>query len=174
MQANGWSSQEATASYLANEIRERVRVLPRHDPVTGLALVNNVLVGLGREINEVTVNDLDDVDDYMGLTFGAGGNFDGPVDAFGRVIQEVDENGLVRLDSEGNPVALRGWTQSVTVEKVDPFNFSSALPWTATTVNGVARGVDQFPLRVTVTVSYQGPLEATPTAVTQLSWIVPR
>jgi type II secretory pathway pseudopilin PulG len=175
MQANGWSSQEATASYLANELRERIRLLPRHDPVTGLSIQNNVLVGLGREANEVTVNDLDDVDDYGGLTFGAGGNFDGPIDAFGRVIQEIDENGLVRVDGGGNPIALRGWTQSVAVEKVDPFNFSSAAPWTATqSANGVARAVDQFPLRVTVTVSYQGPLDPAPTPVTQVSWIVPR
>jgi hypothetical protein len=63
----------------------------------------------------------------------------------------------------------------VAVEKVDPFNFSSAAPWTATqSANGVARAVDQFPLRVTVTVSYQGPLDPAPTPVTQVSWIVPR
>jgi hypothetical protein len=177
MQANGWSSQEATAGYLANELRERMRVLPRHDPVTGLALINNVLTGLGRENNEVTVTDLDDVDDYLGLTFGTGGNFDGPIDAFGRVIQEVDENGLVRLDGEGRPVPLRGWTQSVAVQKVNPFDFATPVDWSAVeNPDGEfrGRGVDQYPLRVTVTVSYQGPLEPAPTPVTQVSWIVPR
>src|SRR4051812_36297452 len=56
IQSNGWSSHEATATYLANEIRERMRSLPRHDPVTGLALVTvngtPTLQGLGRESNE--------------------------------------------------------------------------------------------------------------------------
>jgi len=33
---NTWSSQAATATLLAGEIRERTRRLPRHDPVTGL------------------------------------------------------------------------------------------------------------------------------------------
>src|SRR4051812_34460639 len=59
--SNGWSSHEATATYLAGEIRERMRTLPRHDPVTGLSLVmvNGVptLQGLGREPAEITVND---------------------------------------------------------------------------------------------------------------------
>ncbi|MDX2115443.1 MAG: hypothetical protein SFZ24_07450, partial [Planctomycetota bacterium] len=31
---NDWSTSSATGTYLANELRERMRVLPRHDPVT--------------------------------------------------------------------------------------------------------------------------------------------
>src|SRR5205085_2463013 len=38
MKSNDWSTQAATATYLANEIREMTRKLPRHDPVTGLTL----------------------------------------------------------------------------------------------------------------------------------------
>jgi hypothetical protein len=33
--------------------------------------------------------------------------------------------------------------------------------------------VDQFPVRVTVSVSYQGPLDSRPTVITTMSWIVP-
>ena len=33
---NNWSSHAATGAYLANEVRELARRLPRHDPVTGL------------------------------------------------------------------------------------------------------------------------------------------
>ena len=31
--SNAWSTQTATANYLANEIREMTRRLPKHDPV---------------------------------------------------------------------------------------------------------------------------------------------
>jgi hypothetical protein len=176
IQANGWSSQEATGSYLANEIRERMRTLPRHDPVTGLTVVNGVVQGLGREPNEVTVNDLDDVDDYNGLVFGAGGNFDGPIDAFGRVIPEVDADGIVKVDGEGRPIPLQGWSQSVLVQKVEPFSYATVAAWNASQAASGSfpgRAADRYPLRVTVTVSYQGPLQAQPTVVTSMSWIVP-
>ena len=36
MTANAWSSQSATGTYLANEIREMMEPLSRHDPVTGI------------------------------------------------------------------------------------------------------------------------------------------
>src|SRR5947207_15139388 len=45
---NSWSSHEATATYLANEIRERMRSLPLHDPISGLTVVNGQAVGWGR------------------------------------------------------------------------------------------------------------------------------
>jgi hypothetical protein len=180
IQSNGWSSHEATATYLANEIRERMRSLPRHDPVTGLSLVTvngtPTLQGLGREANEVTVNDFDDVDDYGGITFGRGGNFDGPIDAFGRIIAQTDADGNPLTGTDGRPLPLQGWSQSVLVQKMDPFNFSTVLPWTATdAANGAypGRTVDQYPLRVTVTVFYQGDFDATPQSVTSMSWIVP-
>jgi hypothetical protein len=178
--SNGWSSHEATATYLASEIRERMRNLSRHDPVTGLAILNvngtPTLVGLGREYPEVTVTDFDDVDDYGGITFGRGGNFDGPIDAFGRIIGQTDGNGVPLLGPDGRPLPLQGWSQSVLVQKLDPFNYASVLDWTATApANGTFAGrtVDRYPLRVTVTVFYQGEFDATPQPVTSMSWVVP-
>lgn len=176
LRSNAWSSHEATATYLANELRERMRGLPRHDPVTGLKLIPSgsgppTAQGVGPESGEVTIADFDDIDDYNGAKFGNGGNFDGPVDAFGRVIPDVDFNGSVRLDSStGQPMSLQGWSQLVLVEKVNPFDFSTALGWADT---DAIRAVDQFPLRVTVTVSYQDPLSTTPEEVARVSWIVP-
>lgn len=175
--SNTWSSHEATATYLANEIRERMRNLPRHDPVSGLTLVNGVVQGLGREPGEVTVLDFDDIDDYDGVTFGAGGNFDGPIDAFGTIIHDVDANGLVRVDPEsGQPLSLAGWSQSVSVEKVNPYDYSTTLPWNhedAPNPPFPGRTVGQFPVRVTVTILYQGPLAPQPDVVTTMTWIVP-
>ena len=83
---NDWSTSAATANYLANEIRERMHALPRHDPVTGLYTdSNNILHGWGRETGEVAVTDLDDADDYDGLSFGEGDTFPGPIDSRGNV-----------------------------------------------------------------------------------------
>ncbi len=181
VKSNAWSSHEATATYLANEIRERMRNLPRHDPVSGLTLGTNssgqpIAIGVGREPGETTVLDFDDVDDYDGVEFGGNGNFDGPIDAFGTVIPDVDENGVTRIDpNTGQPMALQGWSQAVRVEKVDPYNFSTVRPWAYTEAPSGSfpgRAVDQYPLRVTVTVSYQGPLDPQPETVTTMSWIV--
>ncbi len=100
VQNNSWSSHTATATLLANELRERMRRLPRHDPVTGLYLetqgTGSVVRGWGLEAGEITVDDFDDVDDYEDLRFGADGDLPGPIDAFGDVIAE--------LDADGNPV----------------------------------------------------------------------
>ena len=179
LRANAWSSHEATATYLANELRERMRALPRHDPVTGLKVVTGgsgppIAQGVGPESGEVSVTDYDDIDDYNGAKFGNGGNFDGPIDAFGRVIPDVDFNGLVRNDpSTGQPMALQGWSQEVTVEKVDPYNFAQARGWEYAWAGPPAIPVDRFPLRVTISVRYQAPLSTVEEVVTQVSWIVP-
>jgi hypothetical protein len=179
--SNSWSSHEATGTYLANEIRERMRNLPRHDPVTGLSLGTNgagqvIAVGVGREPGESTVLDFDDVDDYDGVEFGGNGNFDGPIDAFGTVVPDVDANGVTRTDPQtGQPLALQGWSQAVRVEKVDPYDFSTVRPWAYTEAASGSfpgRAVDRYPLRVTVTVYYQGPLDAQAEVVTTMSWIV--
>lgn len=176
IRSNRWSSHEATATYLASEIRERLRTLPRHDPVTGLTLGGGgVVVGLGPEAGEVTPDDFDDVDDYNTVLFGVGGTFDGPIDSFGDVIPEIDPNGAVVM-SAGVPVSLIGWSQYVLVEKVSPTDFSNVRPWnevTAASGSFPGRTVDQYPLRVTVTVFYQGPYDAAPQAVTSMSWVVP-
>lgn len=176
IRSNRWSSHEATATYLANEIRERLRTLPRHDPVTGLSLGGGgVVVGLGPEAGEVTPDDFDDVDDYNTVLFGVGGTFNGPIDAFGEVIPEVDASGAVVM-SGGSPVSLIGWSQYVLVEKVSPTDFSNVRPWNETqnpSGSFPGRTVDQYPLRVTVTVFYQGPYDPAPQPVTSMSWVVP-
>jgi hypothetical protein len=174
--SNAWSSQAATATFLANEIREMTRKLPRHDPVTGLYLNGSVLVGWGRETGEAVVTDLDDIDDFDGLVFGATGNMAGPVNLFGEVIPEVDLQGAVVRDSSGAAIPMRGWTQAVTVRKINPSNPSQSVTtntFVAASGTNPGRPVDKYPLKVTVVVSYQGPMDASPREITRVSWIAP-
>lgn len=174
--SNAWSSQAATATFLANEIREMTRKLPRHDPVTGLYLNGSTLVGWGRETGEVAVTDLDDIDDFDGLVFGATGNMPGPVNLFGEVISEVDLQGAVVRDSSGAVVPMRGWTQAVTVRKLNPANAAQSVntnTFVAASGSNPGRPVDKYPLKVTVVVSYQGPMDASPREITRVSWIAP-
>lgn len=187
--ANTWSSHAATGTFLANEVREMTRRYSKHDPVTGLSMINiggaDELVGWGFEAGEITVADFDDIDDFDGMSFRFDGtaasqnedgvfiiddnDLPGPIDAFGLVIENLDG-----ADLDGEP--SWGWSQFVTVEKVDPFDYTIvydpdfSLP-PAGTFPGLR--VDQFPLRVTVTVEYQGPLDAEPAEVSRVSWIVP-
>jgi prepilin-type N-terminal cleavage/methylation domain-containing protein len=178
-QSNNWSSQAATGMLLANEVREMTRRLPRHDPVTGLWVSGTgagaVLNGWGRESGEVAVTDIDDMDDLDGVTFGSGGTFAGPIDAFGAVVPETDLNGGIVL-SGGVPVPLTGWRQVVTVTKVDPFNFATtrapgySQPATAQLP---LMDVDDFPLRITVVVTYTAPGATQPLEVTRVTWIAP-
>jgi hypothetical protein len=177
--SNNWSSQAATGMLLANEVREFSRRLPRHDPVTGLYLTGSgasiVLNGWGREANETTVSDIDDLDDLDGMKFGMGGNYAGPIDAFGNVIPQIGPDGTIQLDANGHPLAMVGWSQRCVVEKVDVYNYNTVrdhayqqiatpqLPFIA---------VDQFPLRVTVIVEYQDPASTQPTEITRLTWVV--
>ncbi len=179
--SNNWSSHAATGMLLANEIREFTRRLPRHDPVTGLSLVtltggSVTAQGWGRESGETTVLDIDDLDDLDNTTFGAGGNFPGPIDAFGDIVQEIGLDGQVITDREGHAQALEGWRQRVIVTKVDPYNFSTARAASyeqAATSQLPAIRVNQFPLRITVIVEYQGPLDTQPEEVTRTTWVVP-
>lgn len=174
--SNSWSTQAATATFLANEVREMTRRLPRHDPVTGLFITNGQLVGWGLESGEVTAQDLDDLDDLDDLRFGLDGDLAGPIDAFGDPIPAVDENGEALRDDEGNLVPMRGWSQTVHVEKLNPDNNAEVVDNEATVApqNGApGRTVDKFPLRVTVVVEYQGPYDARPREMTRVMWIVP-
>lgn len=175
-QSNNWSSQTATGMYLANEIREMTRQVARHDRVTGLTLNGGAVVGWGPETGEVAVDDIDDLDDLDGLTFGDGGVFAGPVDAFGAVIPEISLDGTIITDGGGAPVPLRGWTQRVLVEKVDPYNFSTTradnYQQTATSQLPLIT-VDSFPLRVTVIVEYTELNSTQATEITRTTWIVP-
>jgi prepilin-type N-terminal cleavage/methylation domain-containing protein len=174
--SNNWSSRAATGVLLANEIREMTRRLPRHDPVTGLALVtqggNTVLQGWGRETGETAIDDIDDLDDLDGVVFGDGGTFVGPVDAFGFIIPAVDNNGVPLPNDQ----PLVGWTQRVAVEKVDPYNYSLVRAdayYQAASAQLPLIPVDKFPLRVTVIVEYTEPDTTQTTEVTRMTWIVP-
>lgn len=183
VQNNSWSSHTATATLLANEIRERMRRLPRHDPVTGLYVDTSgtggagaTLYGWGLEGGEITVEDFDDVDDYNDIRFGADGDLPGPIDAFGNVITALSADGEPVLDEEGEPVPLAGWSQTVIVEKVDPFNYGTVRePAYAEAAAGAfpGRPVDKFPLRVTVIVEYQGPYDTEPREIAKTFWISP-
>jgi prepilin-type N-terminal cleavage/methylation domain-containing protein len=102
----------------------------------------------GAEANEGTIDDFDDVDDFdgngAGLIFSAElGN--GPINAQRQIIPNMD-----------------GWAQTVEVVNVDPFDITDVQPDGSTTM-----------LRVTVTVSYQGPVDDAPQEVTTVSWITP-
>lgn len=178
---NSWSSQTATGTLLANEIRELSRNMSRHDPVSGLWLDASggapVVRGWGPEAGETTADFFDDLDDLDGREFGAGGDMDGPINAFGEIVPTIDGDGNVVLDDEDNIVPLQGWTQRVAVEKVDPFDWTLVRQQSYEQAPDGAftgRKVDQFPLRVTVIVSYQGPFDAQATEVTRLVWVVPR
>jgi hypothetical protein len=186
--SNDWSTHAATGTYLANEIRELTRKLPNHDPVTGLYFTTQgqtqILHGWGPEAGETTVGDFNDLDDFDGITFSnsgtatlTDGNLTGPIDAFGNVIPDILTNGTIRLDSQGEPMPLQGWSQSIRVEKLDPFNTSTVRPHSyvlpPVPPNFAGLDVDRFPLRVTVTVRYQGPHDSVPQDVATVVWIAP-
>jgi type II secretory pathway pseudopilin PulG len=188
IRSNAWSSQAATATYLANEIREMTRRLPRHDPVNGLTLTTSggstVLTGWGPEPGEVNAVDYNDVDDFDGLRLAfngtpgrTDGDLPGPVDAFGNLIPEIGNDGQVEVDAQNRPLPLQGWTQRITVVKVNPFNPSVTYAPDAVLapVAGGFRGlsVDQFPLRVSVDVFFRGPNDTAEQIITTVTWIAP-
>lgn len=175
--ANSWSTQSATAAYLAGEIRERLRKLPRHDAVNGVFIDSaNRLAGWGIEGGPaVPLADYNDVDDYTGVTFGSGGLFPGPIDAQGNIITAVDDSGVV-VTVGGVPQPMAGWSQQITVEKVEPTNFATVrAPAYFRNAVGATPGitVDAFPLRVTVVVWFQGINDLTPLEMARLTWITP-
>jgi len=178
---NDFSSNSATGNYLANELRERMHRLPRHDPVSGLYTIvaggSSTVRGWGAEAGENGILDYDDLDDFDGAVFGAGGAFAGPVDATGTVLQEISDSGAPVLDEQEQSVPLRGWSQRVSVEKVDPQNVATVRDGSysraaiGTTFAGLTVG--QFPLRVTITVRFQGPLDTEPHEMAKLVFIAP-
>lgn len=188
IKSNDWSSHAATANYLANEIRERMRKLPNHDPVTGLyfdgASGSQVLRGWGPDGGELDVEDFDDVDDFDGISLSFTGTpgFDdgdlpGPIDAFGALIPEIGNDGVMILDANGQLLPLRGWSQRVRVVKVDPFDPSITYvdeQVLATQPNGfTGLDVDRFPLRVSVDVFFRGVYDTEDQLVTTVTWIMP-
>lgn len=188
--ANSWSSHAASGTYLANEIREMTRNLPKHDPVVGLYIEDDgaggILHGWGPDAGEVTVDDFDDIEDFDGLTFSftgtAGfddGDLPGPINAYGEIIPDISLDG-VEAGSTTNGVfvgnAMYGWSQSVTVQKINPFDPSTV--YADNFVEAAAgdfpgREVDEYPLRVTVGVFYQGVNDVEATLVTEVMWVVP-
>lgn len=177
MRSNSWSSQAATATFLAGEIREFTRRLDRHDPVTGLYMDGGALVGWGPEVGEVTPGDYDDLDDFDGVEFGIAGDFAGPINAYGEIIPHLNPDGSVATNpNTGAPIPMQGWSQRVEVVKVSPFNAGTGLdPDHEDAPSGQFEGrrVDQFPLQVTVIVEYQGPYDPDPMEITRIVWIAP-
>lgn len=190
IKSNMWSSHAATGTFLANELREMTRHLPKHDPVTGLfndedAEGNPVLTGWGREAGEVLVTDFDDLDDFDGVVFSYlgpsgldDGQYAGPINAFGEVIPNISIDGTVAEPDEqtGYVEPMAGWTQTVIVQKVDPFDTGVALAdgaWEPPAGSFPGRGVHEYPLRITVEVSYQDPMALEPEIVARVMWIVP-
>ena len=193
--ANLWSSHAASGTYLANEIREMTRGLDKHDPVTGLFNTisggSPVLNGWGPEANETTLVDFDDLDDFDGLVLSwlgtaghADGDLPGPVDAFGNVIDEIPLEDLEpTIDPETGdeippppPGPMQGWSQAVTVEKLDPYDSGVVVAdgaFVARTSGDPGRRVDQYPLRITVETRFQPPFQATGETIARVSWIVP-
>lgn len=171
--ANQFSSRSATGAYLAGEMRERMRMLPKHDPVTGLYKTGSVLSGWGPDAGETTLADFDDVDDFDGVEFGTGAANPGPVDSSGRVITQTDINGIVETTGGAN-VALRGWKQRVIVDKVEPFDYSVVRSDDFDNLGSApVLQVNQYALRVTVIVTYIGPGETQAAEMARLVWIVP-
>jgi type II secretory pathway pseudopilin PulG len=189
--SNQWSSHAASATFLANEIREYTRNLPKHDPVTGISLVDDgsgdvIVTGWGVDNGEVVVEDFDDLDDFNGITFsfiGTAGLDDndlpGPINSFGEVIPAISiEGDELGSTSNGtfNGDAMQGWYQTVIVEKVHPFDTSQVLDEAFSEVeNGSfpGREVDEYPLRVSVEIYYQGVNDIEADLVTTVTWIVP-
>ncbi len=186
IKSNSWSSQAATANYLAGEIRELTRKLPKFDPVNGLYVDSGgTLRGWAPRSTDVGPRDFAYVTAFDGIKFTssgttgyADGDLPGPIDAFGTVIPDVDGNGEVRTTFGGAAMPLQGWSQEVLVTKIDPFNNSTTYIKTATLPSDATTGfkglaIDQFPLRVTVIVRYRGPFDSAETEMARVSWIVP-
>ncbi len=190
--SNQWSSHAASATFLANEIRELTRRLPKHDPVNGLMLIddgngNMVIAGWGSDGGEIVVDDFDDIDDFDGITFSYIGtpglgdsDLPGPINSFGEVIPALSYDGYELGSSDEDSVfsgdAMHGWFQTIVVEKIDPFDTSVVRANSFFEVeNGSfpGRRVDEYPLRVSVMVYYQGVNDIEADLVTTVTWIVP-
>ncbi|MFK7759578.1 MAG: prepilin-type N-terminal cleavage/methylation domain-containing protein [Phycisphaerales bacterium] len=188
--SNSWSSHAASGTYLANEIREMTRNLPKHDPVVGLFIEDNdaggVLHGWGPDAGEVNVDDFDDIEDFDGMTFTylgtngfADGDLPGPINAYGEIIPEITLEGAetgTTVDDVFVGTPMTGWSQQVIVQKIDPFDSSVVRADNFTEIadgDFPGRGVDEYPLRVTVRVFYQAANAINADLVTEVMWVVP-
>jgi len=187
---NAWSTHTASAMFMAAEIRELTAHMPRHDVLAGELYTDpstGAFLGWGPESDESDADGdgtpdpddyrlYDDVDDFDGVLFGNAPNppgpvarqFDGPIDASGDLIPAQAWN--------DSAAPLAGWSQYIAVEKVDPNDFRVAYAddYQGAVVSGGNVALDDFPLRVTVTVLYMGEEELEATVISEVSWIVPR
>lgn len=189
IRTNSWTSQAASATYLANEIRELTRNLPKFDPVNGLWLDTSgggsTLRGWGPNAGASTVRDFNCIVAFDNLRLAsngtagfADGDLPGPIDAFGDLIPQINPDGSFQPDANGIPRPMQGWAQEVRVQKVNPFDSSITYPpaqvLAATPGNGFkGLAVDQFPVRVTVVVKYRGPFDSQEATMATVSWVVP-
>lgn len=186
---NLWSTNAASAAYLAGEIREMTRALPRHDRFSGGLYFTTQgdptsLAGFGPEPNETEIEDFDDLDDFDGLVLGDATQlpdgfevrtrFPGPIGADRAILEATDWNAQeITVESSGEEIAqpMQGWTQLIEVDLVDPFDYS--LPASLNTYNPAVRTINEYPLRVTVTILYQNQWSTNAPAFTRVSWVVP-
>ena len=148
LQKNDWAQRTGTAVLLANELRELTLTMPSHDSFTPTNMGPET--GEGRiEVAGVGQFTFDDVDDFAGVVVsgvGAGTEFSPPINA---LQQEI--------------AGLNGWSQLIQVGNVLPDNISAdtTQPLGTTAL-----------MRVTVIVQFQGPNDANPTTMTQLTWVI--
>lgn len=145
-QQNYWSSRAATGTFLANEIREMTRNLPRYDPVTGNAF-------WGPESDEFYLTDFDDLDDFDGA------------DGAGVIFSAQDESGPLNAMREIIP-NMDGWAQTVTAYNVETTNINAP-------GDEELDGTTQI-IRMEVVITHQLPTEDTPNVITTLTWISSR
>ena len=100
-QKNGYAQHLSTGLLLANEIREAMFNLPRHDPITGQWV-------FGAEADETAVTFYDDLDD-----FGGGANAPLVISPVISALRQTIPN-------------MPGWSQVVTVENVAADDVSGA------------------------------------------------
>jgi type II secretory pathway pseudopilin PulG len=192
IQRNAWSTHSSTATFLANELRELTRGWSRHDRFSGGLYFDDPVAhtgfrGWGPEAGEVAAADFDDLDDLDGVVFGDAPAPDlpgpvslrlpGPVGAFRQIITETDWNGAtVQVNGVDQP--LRGWSQYVMVDKVDPHDYALAPAYSNDFFVAPAAGapgveVDGFPVRVTVVILFQSEVEAGAQEIARVVWVVP-
>lgn len=144
LRQNSWSNRASVAERLGNEVREMVLNLPQRDPVVGTD-------NWGPETSELGFDDYDDLDDFdgdgTGTIFSAAlGN--GPIDAQRRIIPNMS-----------------GWAQLIEVFNVSATDIAED---PGTRADG---STSMMVMRVTVT--YQGPNDASPQVMTTVQWIAP-
>lgn len=142
-QKNAWAQRSGTGMLLANELREMTLSLPLHDPITSDQ-------NLGPEPNEPQLADYDDLDDFAGSIdgegYGSGMTFSPPINALRQAVPDMER-----------------WSQEIRVENVLPDYISASFTQPLGTTETV---------RVTVRVTYQGPIDPEPRTVTTLTWLV--